>query len=468
MGKDKQRFFARVNLLTNMAIAFLAMMLGYWFRFKVLSGVVSYHIAYYMWLGVASAVLHMLLSGMMGMYRSLRGLRMEAILLRIFWVELASMLILLSALFILNLPDVSRLVIFLSFAFGFALSVAKHLGGQVLLRRYRAQGLNQKSIVLIGDGSTASSYRDLLLRRPEYGYRIVGYFSHGRTWPQLDWLGAYDAIEETLNRLSPDEAVIALGPEDYIHITAIISMCEKTGTFLRIIPCYDEYISSRMQVDTIDGINIFDIRAVPLTQLGNAIVKRAMDIVCSAALILVTSPIMLVAAIGTKLSSPGPILFRQERVGKDKRTFQMLKFRSMRVNERERTGWSRDTDSRKTRFGAILRKLSIDELPQFFNVLKGDMSIVGPRPEIPFYVEKFRDEIPLYMIKHYVKPGITGWAQVNGYRGDTSIEGRIEHDLYYIENWTVLFDLKIMFLTVFRMVNREKVGPGEAASKQAR
>ena len=198
-------------------------------------------------------------------------------------------------------------------------------------------------------------------------------------------------------------------------------------------------------------------RRIPLDNLGNAFCKRAMDICGALVLIVLTSPLMLFAAVGVKLSSPGPILFKQERVGRNKKTFLMYKFRSMRLNAKEATGWSTNTDPRKTPFGSFLRKFSIDELPQFFNVLKGDMSLVGPRPEVPYFVEQFKEVIPRYMVKHQVRPGITGWAQVSGYRGDTSIEKRIEYDLYYIENWNLFFDLKILLLTLFRFQNGEKL-----------
>ena len=212
------------------------------------------------------------------------------------------------------------------------------------------------------------------------------------------------------------------------------------------------------EFDDLDGLPLLNIRHIPLDNWGNAFMKRAMDIVGSLVLIVLTSPIMLIAAIGVRLSSPGPIIFSQERVGRNKKTFRMYKFRSMRVNDRQDTGWSRDKDDRKTAFGSFIRKFSIDELPQFFNVLKGDMSLVGPRPEVPFYVEQFREEIPLYMVKHQVRPGITGWAQVNGLRGDTSIKDRIEHDIYYIEHWTVFFDIEILFMTLFKgIVNSEKL-----------
>ena len=183
-----------------------------------------------------------------------------------------------------------------------------------------------------------------------------------------------------------------------------------------------------------------------------------MDIAGSLVLIVLSSPVMLLAAVGVKLSSPGPIIFRQKRVGLNKKPFYMYKFRSMRVNAASDTGWSTNSDPRKTRFGSFIRKFSIDELPQFFNVLKGDMSLVGPRPELPHFVDQFKEEIPLYMVKHQVRPGITGWAQVNGLRGDTSIKERIEHDVYYIENWSILLDIKILFLTLFKgFVNQEKL-----------
>ena len=210
-------------------------------------------------------------------------------------------------------------------------------------------------------------------------------------------------------------------------------------------------------VDEVGDVSLVNLRHIPLDNIGNAFLKRAVDIVGSLLLIVCTSPIMLFAAIGVKLSSPGPILFKQERVGLNKKPFYMYKFRSMRVNDKQNTGWSTNSDPRKTKFGSFIRKFSIDELPQFFNVLMGDMSLVGPRPELPYFVNQFKESVPLYMVKHQVRPGITGWAQVNGFRGDTSIQGRIEHDIYYIENWTLLFDIKILFMTVFKFSNSETI-----------
>ena len=210
-------------------------------------------------------------------------------------------------------------------------------------------------------------------------------------------------------------------------------------------------------MDDLDGLPVIDTRRVPLDNWFKNALKRAFDIVFASVAILITSPVMLFSVLMIKLTSPGPVIFYQERVGLNRKKFMMYKFRSMRVqtDEEERVQWTTKDDPRKTKWGAFMRKTSIDELPQFFNVLKGDMSVVGPRPERPFFVEKFREEIPRYMIKHQVRPGITGWAQVNGLRGDTSIEERINYDLYYIENWTFLFDLQIIFMTVFKgLVNK--------------
>ena len=304
----------------------------------------------------------------------------------------------------------------------------------------------------------ARRYWETVQSDRELGYQVDGYVASRSSFPGLKYYGSVGALERTLERHHPDEVVAALPAEEFQMTPSIIEACEKAGVKLSIIPFYAEYIPSNPQFDDIDGIPLMNIRRIPLDNWINAFVKRLMDICGSLALIVLSSPIMLFAAIGVKLSSPGPIIFKQVRVGRNKKKFNMYKFRSMRVNDSQDTGWSRERDDRKTAFGAFIRKCSIDELPQFFNVLKGDMSLVGPRPEVPYYVEQFKAEVPLYMVKHQVRPGITGWAQVNGLRGDTSIEDRIRHDIFYIENWTLLFDVKILFMTLFRgIINQEKL-----------
>ena len=231
-----------------------------------------------------------------------------------------------------------------------------------------------------------------------------------------------------------------------------MASCEKSGVHTKFIPDYNNMIPTRPFIEDLQGLPVVNIRRVPLTDTVNALVKRLVDILGASVALILFSPVMLITAVLIKLTAPGPLIYKQERVGLHNRPFPMYKFRSMVVQtaSEEKTKWTTPHDSRVTPVGRFIRKTSIDEMPQFVNVLRGDMSLVGPRPERPLFVEKFKEEIPRYMIKHQVRPGITGWAQVNGYRGDTSITKRIEHDLYYIENWTLGFDFKILFLTMFK------------------
>lgn len=218
------------------------------------------------------------------------------------------------------------------------------------------------------------------------------------------------------------------------------------------MPDYNNIIPSRPYTEDLMGLPVINIRYVPLSNTFNALIKRVFDIVFSGIGIVVLSPLLLIIACAVKFTSKGPLIFKQERVGLRNEPFMMYKFRSMRVQDEkeEKKAWTVKDDPRVTKVGKFLRKTSLDELPQLFNIFKGEMSIVGPRPERPYFVEKFKEEIPRYMVKHQVRPGLTGWAQVNGYRGDTSIKKRIEYDLYYIENWTFGFDIKIMFMTIFK------------------
>ena len=220
----------------------------------------------------------------------------------------------------------------------------------------------------------------------------------------------------------------------------------------QFVPDYHNIIPTKPYTEDLQGLPVVNIRYVPLSNTFNAMLKRIVDIFGALVAIVLFSPVMLFSCIMIKLTSPGPLIYRQTRVGLHNKPFEMYKFRSMAVQteEKEKKAWTVKNDPRVTGFGKFMRHTSIDELPQLFNVLKGDMSLVGPRPERPFFVEKFREEIPRYMVKHQVRPGLTGWAQVNGYRGDTSIRKRIDCDLYYIENWTLGLDFKILFLTFFK------------------
>jgi exopolysaccharide biosynthesis polyprenyl glycosylphosphotransferase len=236
---------------------------------------------------------------------------------------------------------------------------------------------------------------------------------------------------------------------EFDRLRQIIGLCDLAGIKLTLIPFYTEYIPAKPYVDEVDGLPLINTRRIPLDNTGNAILKRGTDICFSLVLIILTSPLMLLTALLVRLSSPGPVIFRQERVGMGNKPFIMYKFRTM-LEGRMKEDWEECEDERKTKIGAWLRKHSLDELPQFFNVLGGTMSLVGPRPELPHFVQEFRGRVPLYMVKHRVRPGITGWAQVNGLRGNTSIRRRIDYDLFYIENWTFTFDIRILALTLLR------------------
>ena len=324
------------------------------------------------------------------------------------------------------------------------------------LRSMRKKGYNLKHILLVGYSHAAEEYIDRIIANPQWGYKIRGilddHIEAGTEYKGVKVLGRIANLMVILPQNRLDEIAITLGLNEYYRLEEIVALCEKSGVHTKFIPDYNRVIPTKPYTEDILGLPVINIRHVPLTNTYYAFLKRLMDIVGSICAIVIFSPVMLFSVIMIKLTSPGPLIFKQERVGLHNRPFMMYKFRSMEVQapEKEKTRWTVKDDPRVTGFGKFMRKTSIDELPQLFNVLKGEMSLVGPRPERPFFVEKFKEEIPRYMIKHQVRPGITGWAQVNGYRGNTSIRKRIEYDLYYIENWTLGLDIKILILTVFK------------------
>jgi Undecaprenyl-phosphate glucose phosphotransferase len=330
------------------------------------------------------------------------------------------------------------------------------------LRSLRKKGYNQKYLLIVGAGPVGIDFARKVRAHRDFGYNVLGFLDDDKSKQNSEVLGkpvfgGCHMLLSLLEKESVDEVVVALPLKAYDKYGKIVDACEDAGIRARIIPDYNRYLPGRPSVENFDGIPLLNIRKIPLDDPFYSFVKRMFDLASSLLALLVTSPLLFFVAIGIKLTSPGPVLFRQIRVGMGNQPFEMLKFRTMQVadDNTSETVWTTSEDPRKTKFGTFLRKSSLDELPQFFNVLIGNMSLIGPRPERPFFVEQFREEIPRYMVKHQVKPGITGWAQVNGWRGDTSIEQRIECDIYYIENWDLLFDVKIIFLTIFKgLVNK--------------
>lgn len=327
---------------------------------------------------------------------------------------------------------------------------------RTVLRSMRAKGYNQKHIILVGYSRAAEGYIDRVLANPEWGYRVRGILDDHKPWGYdyrgIKVIGTMKDLKPILDMNRLDEIAITLSLKEYGGLEQIVAVCEKSGVHTKFIPDYNKVIPTKPYTEDLQGLPVINIRRVPLNDPLNAAMKRAIDIFGAIVALILFSPVMLLTAILIKLTSPGPLIYCQERVGLHNRPFKMYKFRSMEVQapEKEKSEWTTKRDPRVTPIGRVIRKTSIDEMPQLFNVLFGSMSLVGPRPERPYFVERFKEEIPRYMIKHQVRPGMTGWAQVNGYRGDTSIAKRIEHDLYYIENWTLGFDFKILFLTFFK------------------
>ena len=352
--------------------------------------------------------------------------------------------------------DFSRTLLFLFVVITFVTEIAMRMLFSSIQARMRATGTNVHYIILVGYSKSAEQYIDRVIGNPGFGYRVRGILDdrekRGMEYRGVKVIGMLDDLDLILKANSVDEIVITLDLQHYRDLARIVSMCEKSGVHTKFVTDYGEIMASRPYTEDMLGLPVINIRHVPLMESMNRGFKRLFDVVGGFVCIVLFSPVMLVTALLIKLTSKGPVIYTQERIGFQNRPFKMLKFRSMVVQEasQEVSKWTTKDDPRVTKVGKFIRKTSIDELPQLFNVMKGEMSLVGPRPERPFFVDKFKEEIPRYMIKHQVRPGMTGWAQVNGLRGDTSITKRIEFDLYYIENWTLGFDIKILFFTVFR------------------
>lgn len=365
-----------------------------------------------------------------------------------------------AVLYVVRFVDMSRMTLLIFYGLSTSFIIIKHWFMIGILAHMRREGKYQTATLLVGSGHTAQEYAHAVAVDPTCLEHVVGYVGAAREEETElgTHLGGIAGLAHVLDEHDVDELIVALEPEEYPFMRQVMAEADKRGITLRMVPFYNDFLPREPLVESIQSVMVIDMRSTPLDNAPAAALKRLFDILVSAFILVLISPILLITAIGVKLSSPGPILFRQERVGKNRKPFYMLKFRSMRVNTESTTAWSTNTDPRKTKFGSFIRKYSIDELPQFVNVLKGDMSIVGPRPEIPHFVYEFQEEIPLYMLRHQVRPGITGWAQVNGLRGDTSIEKRVKYDLYYIENWTPWLDVRIFFRTIFGgFMNNEQV-----------
>ena len=460
MIKDNQKVFNRLLTIMDAALTAVSLILAYIIKFYILNdgpGVGVLPIGDYIMLLVFIVPGYIFLYYRCGVYAPKRTVRRRYEIYGIVkanTIGLAALIIILYM--IIREINFSRSVM----AFFYVLNVFLTASARIVLRKslqtIRSKGYNLKHILLVGYSRAAEEYIDRILDNPQWGYVVCGILDNhipsGTLYKGVKVLGSTGNLEIILPENKLDEIAITLSLKDYDLLESIVGICEKSGVHTKFIPDYNKLIPTRPYTEDLMGLPVINIRYVPLTNTGNIVTKRIMDIVGSLVGIILTSPVMLAAAVLVKLSSPGPVIFKQERVGLHNKSFYMYKFRSMEQQPpgEEKKAWTVKNDPRVTGIGRFLRRTSLDELPQLFNILKGDMSLVGPRPERPLFVEKFREEIPRYMVKHQVRPGLTGWAQVNGLRGDTSIRKRIEYDIYYIENWTIGLDIKILFMTIFK------------------
>ncbi len=463
MIKDNQKIFNRLHVLVDAIIVAGSYMLAWYIHFASIFtglfvkpgegylGMERYFEA--MWYLVPG---YLILYYAFNMYRPKRTTGRQFEILNIIKANIVGFICFIGTLYLFKEQDFSRSMIVMFSVLNIVLTAVSRLVIRKLLRLMRKKGYNLKHILLVGYSRAAEGYIDRIVGNPQWGYHICGVLDDrvpsGTLYKGVKVLGRIDNLEIILPENKLDEIAITLALEDYDRLEELVSMCEKSGVHTKFIPDYNSLIPSRPYTEDLNGLPVINIRYVPLTNTLNIVAKRLVDIVGSLVGIILASPIMLISAIAIKCSSPGPVIFKQERVGLHNKPFQMYKFRTMRlqVEAEEKKAWTVKDDPRVTKVGKILRKTSLDELPQLFNIFIGNMSLVGPRPERPHFVERFKEEIPRYMIKHQVRPGLTGWAQINGYRGDTSIRKRIDYDIYYIENWTMSLDIKIMFLTIFK------------------
>ncbi len=459
MIKDNQKVFNRLLVVIDAFITGFSFILSYYIKFYILEagpgiGVLPVSEYYNLLFFLVPAYIYLYYR--CNVYAPKRTARKRYEIYSIVQANTVGMAALIIILYVLVKEiNYSRSVMVIFYVLNIFMASCSRIFLRKTLQTMRRKGYNLKHILLVGYSRAAEEYVKRILDNPQWGYVVCGILDDhvpaGTTFKGVKVLGSIGNLEYILPENKLDEIAITLSLQDYDDLEAIVGICEKSGVHTKFIPDYNRLIPTKPYTEDLMGLPVINIRHVPLTNTGNMVMKRTLDITGALFGILLTSPLMLILAVLVKCSSPGPIIFKQERVGLHNKPFYMYKFRSMELQnaKEEKKAWTVKNDPRVTGIGKVLRKTSLDELPQLFNILKGDMSLVGPRPERPLFVEKFREEIPRYMVKHQVRPGLTGWAQVNGLRGDTSIMKRIEYDIYYIENWTLGFDIKIIFMTFF-------------------
>lgn len=457
MIRENQKYLNRLQVFLDLIIILISFLLAYYLRFyHMKDGIQAITFTQNLRPILLAVPVYFTFYNIFDIYSARRTKPLHTELSAIVKTNIIVGILIIAGLFIFKIVDYSRKALLLFFIINTVLTMSTRFFIRLILKKYRRKGYNLKHCLIIGTTDSSALFIDKVRKNTHWGYNIVGIITSStndqKKFRGISIIGSTTDLEAILTEKMIDIVIVGVSGTDLGELSRILQTCEKSGVKTHIIPYYHKYIPAKPYMDDLDGLPVIDIRHVPLDNVFKNFFKRSFDIIFALVALILTSPVLLFAAVMTKLSSSGPIIYKQERVGLNRRNFNMYKFRSMRVQttEEEKDKWTTQNDPRKTKWGTFMRKTSIDELPQFFNVLKGDMSVVGPRPERPYFVDQFKETVPRYMIKHQVRPGITGWAQVCGYRGDTSIKKRIEHDLYYIENWTFSFDLKIIILTIFK------------------
>lgn len=463
MLKEKRKAFEYLFMAADLVVVTLSWLLAYWIRFNTDfvekdKGIPEF--TNYLSVVVVIWVIWAFVYRRIGLYRPMRGFRGAKELILLLNANSLALLTFIAFTFLVLEKSVpySRLV-FVYFGFFVIFgSIVERSALRAFLRELRRRGYNVRYMLIVGAGKVASDIAIRVRMHSEMGFQLVGclakeVFSKEQSasiHTGVHIVGAYKELHSIVSTRDIDQVMIALPLEDNHLLQGILEELRNSTVDVKIIPDIYQFISVGGSIEDFEGLPIISLQESPLDGM-NRLLKRCLDIVVSLTALFILSPVMLVLAILVRLSGYGSILYKQERMSFDGSKFSIYKFRTMKSDaEQNGPGWTKKGDNRVTPIGSILRKWSLDELPQLWNVLKGDMSIVGPRPERPVFIEEFRRQIPSYMLRHKVPAGITGWAQINGWRGDTSIDKRIEYDLYYIRNWSLFFDIKILFLTLFR------------------
>jgi Undecaprenyl-phosphate glucose phosphotransferase len=459
LKKHGQLFLASVIILDSIAIIF-SWLAAFYIHFETSFGpsprYIIPEINIYLYALIPVWIIFLFSIRLCALYEPLRGKPFTIEIYKIIKVTFLSVIILSASTFFYREGSFSRFVAAYFFIVVTFLMIFSHFLVRVILAEVRKRGFNLRHVLIVGSGELGQSLAERINQHPEFGLKIVGFLSShpekiGIEINGIKIIGLYNQIPKIIQLFGVDQLYIALPLNAQDRLEKVLNSLNEETVDVKVVPDLLRFMNLQTGVDELDGLPIINLAESPLYG-WNVVLKRISDIIFSVILIVILSPLFIILAIIIKLESTGPIIFWQERMGLDGKLFEMLKFRSMKIDAEQITGpvWASKVDNRRTRLGTFLRKTSIDELPQLFNVLIGDMSLVGPRPERPVFVKEFKKSIPKYMLRLKMKAGLTGWAQVSGWRGNTSLDKRIEFDLYYIKNWSLLFDFKIILMTVWK------------------